>query len=179
MNRMPRKIATRRLLLRPFRRSDARKLPALLGDWDVARWLARAPHPYTVQDGRDWIKITRSIRRQRLGLSMAVVEKQDSALIGGIGLSFETGEVGYWFGKAYWGRGYATEAVSAITEAGLNEAEMPKLWAGVMPGNQASCRVLEKVGYRSQGVRPYEFRNRELSALYYRLQRWEWQQGLS
>ena len=60
---------------------------------------------------------------------------------------------------------------------GLNEAALPRLWAGVMPGNKASCRVLEKVGYRSHGTRPYRFRDFERAALYYRIQRWEWLGG--
>ncbi len=174
---IPRTIATQHLLLRPFKRRDARVLPDLLGDWDVARWLARAPHPYTLEDGRDWIKVSRSIRRRRLGISLAVVEQESGDLVGGVGLDFDSCEVGYWFGKAYWGQGYATEAVEALTDMGLGQAALPKLWAGVMPGNDASCRVLEKIGYRNHGTRPYRFRDFERAALYYRIQRWEWLGG--
>ena len=164
-----------RLVLRRYKRADAAVLPTLLDDWQVARWLARTPHPYTVKDGRDWIKIARSVLNRGKGYALAIVEKESGKLIGGVGLSLETGEIGYWFGRDHWGKGYATEVVEMVTQIGFGESELPKLWAMVLPGNDASRRVLEKVGYASSGTRPYAFRNGERTADYFHLQRWEWQ----
>ena len=173
--RIPTRYETERLYLRPFKRRDAAQLPELLDDWQVARWLARAPHPYTAEDGRGWVRISRRVLRREKGLPLAILRKRDDVLVGGVGLSFETGEIGYWFGQQHWGNGYATEVVSLMTGVGFVEAELPNLWAAVLPGNNASCRVLEKVGYRQRGTRPYPFRSVEREALFYQLQDWEWQ----
>ena len=57
-------------------------------------------------------------------------------------------EIGYWLGRAYWGRGIMTEAVSAVT-GWLFDAhpDVVRVWAGVFAWNPASARVLEKAGY--------------------------------
>jgi RimJ/RimL family protein N-acetyltransferase len=57
-------------------------------------------------------------------------------------------EIGYWIGRAYWGRGVATAAVRRF----VDEVEPCRpLHAGVALGNAASMRVLEKVGFRRTG----------------------------
>jgi N-methylhydantoinase B len=48
-------IETPRLRLRRFRDSDLEELVPLVGDWEVARWVSRVPHPYRETDGRAWI----------------------------------------------------------------------------------------------------------------------------
>ena len=51
--------------------------------------------------------------------------------------------VGYWLGRAYWGKGIATQAVAALLEIELTRP----LWAHVVKHNVASRRVLEKCGF--------------------------------
>jgi RimJ/RimL family protein N-acetyltransferase len=52
-------------------------------------------------------------------------------------------EIGYWFGREFWGRGIATEALSRFLRL---ETRRP-LWAGVIPTNTGSQRVLRKCGF--------------------------------
>jgi RimJ/RimL family protein N-acetyltransferase len=52
-------------------------------------------------------------------------------------------EVGYWIGRAFWGKGVATRALRAF----LEEVRERPLYAGVAEGNVASIRVLEKCGF--------------------------------
>ncbi|MEN3951059.1 GNAT family N-acetyltransferase [Iodidimonas sp. SYSU 1G8] len=169
-----RPIETVRLVLRPYKRADLPFIPALIGDWDVARWLSRAPFPYTDQDARDWLGISRRIRWWRRGLPYVMTRRDDGAVLGGIGVSFDDNEIGYWMGKPYWGNGYATEAVRGITERVFNRYGLKYLWAGVMPGNDKSCRVLERAGFGWQGTRRYRLRDGEGDVLYYRLERDVW-----
>ena len=65
-------------------------------------------------------------------------------------LSFERDgrrEVGYWIGRDHWGRGVATAALMAF----LGEDEARPLYAGVLPANAGSLRVLEKCGFAVVG----------------------------
>jgi len=56
-------------------------------------------------------------------------------------------EVGYWIGRDHWGRGVATAALMAF----LGEEESRPLYAGVLPANLGSLRVLEKCGFAVAG----------------------------
>jgi [ribosomal protein S5]-alanine N-acetyltransferase len=62
-----------------------------------------------------------------------------------------TGELGYWIGAAHWGRGYATEAVIAMTAYGFEQLDLVRIQAGVFEWNPASTRVLSKAGYQFEG----------------------------
>jgi RimJ/RimL family protein N-acetyltransferase len=76
-------------------------------------------------------------------------------LIGGCGIDpREDGpEIGYWLGVAYWGQGYATEAVRALVDYGFGELCHDTLAAGARVTNPASRRVLEKCAFQWTGVR--------------------------
>lgn len=79
-------------------------------------------------------------------------------IIGTIGLSnivrgaFLSCFLGYSLDAGYLNQGYMTEAVSLITEYAFTELKLHRIEANVMPRNKASLRVLEKNGYRSEGV---------------------------
>ncbi|MEN3974323.1 GNAT family N-acetyltransferase [Emcibacter sp. SYSU 3D8] len=163
-----RRIETERLVLRPYQRADLPFIPALIGDWDVARWLSRAPYPYTERDAKDWLGISRRIRWWRRGLPYVVIRREDGAVMGGVGVSFDDNETGYWLGQKYWGNGYATEAVRGISECVFSHFGLDYLWAGVMQGNERSCRVLEKAGFQWKGMRRYRLRDGEGDVHYYR-----------
>ncbi len=165
---------TARLEIRPYRKADLPGLPELIGDWEVARWLSRSPYPYTDDDARDWLRLSRRIRWQRKGLPCAIVRRSDGQLIGGIGINYSDGEIGYWLGRPYWGAGYATEAVGCVCRFALEEKRLRLLWAAAYPENKPSHRVLEKVGFEQDGHRPYRMRDGEADALYFKLTREKW-----
>ncbi len=56
-------------------------------------------------------------------------------------------EVGYWLGKEYWNKGYATEALKWILNYGFNELKLKQLWATYYAENTRSKHVLEKSGF--------------------------------
>ena len=59
--------------------------------------------------------------------------------------------LGYWLARPYWGRGLMTEAVRRYVRYALERLEVVRLTAEVFPWNEASARVLEKVGFRREG----------------------------
>ena len=72
----------------------------------------------------------------------------------GFGILEQTGDVelGYTLARAYWGRGYATEAAAACLEAGLAHIAAPRIVAVVDEDNEASLRVAERIGMTRIGT---------------------------
>jgi len=163
-------IETKRLNLRALRMSDARRVAQLCGDPAVARMILRAPLPYLPVAAEGWI-MTLAARKPLAEEFVYAVERKGE-LIGCIGVhktpavrlhasdatpgpadarhltADASFEVGYWFGRPYWGQGYATEALVAF----LAEAKaLGRLEAGHFVDNPASGRVLEKGGFAYTG----------------------------
>lgn len=142
-------LRTPRLLLRTWRRGDERALTAHANHRDVWRNLADFfPHPYTKADADAWIARVEADQSGSLHLAIVVDEP-----VGGIGVARLpdvgrlTGTVGYWLGPTARGRGYATEALSALVEHVFAQTDLQRLEARVFEWNPASCRVLEKAGF--------------------------------
>jgi RimJ/RimL family protein N-acetyltransferase len=89
-----------------------------------------------------------------------VVEKAGGEVVGscGFGLPSDASEVefGYVFGRAHWGKGYATEAALACMRYGFERLGFEEVVASVAPQNLASARVLEKVGFELRGMRRFD-----------------------
>jgi RimJ/RimL family protein N-acetyltransferase len=141
--------------LRPWRTED---LPALLRHADNPRVAANLrnlfPTPYTEADGRTWLTLATATEVGDLNWAIDVAGEA----VGGIGLTPQgdvnagTAEVGYWLGEPFWCRGLATAALATLTRHALGPLRYRRLFATVFEGNAASRRVLEKAGYRLEGV---------------------------
>jgi RimJ/RimL family protein N-acetyltransferase len=148
-------IETDRLTLVPLAAAHARELHLLLADWDVVRMLAVIPWPVQLADVEGFAGS--QARRADSTDFAIVVEKQAIGVCGvkhpGSGAPpRKMPRLGYWLGRPYWGRGYATEAVAALVEFAL--ATFPtaeRVGAGVFHDNPASRRVLDKLGFREVG----------------------------
>jgi RimJ/RimL family protein N-acetyltransferase len=142
-------IQTERLKLRPLRMSDAARVARFAGDPGVARMILRAPTPYLECAAEGWIMTLNA--RAPLGQDFVfAADIEGEGLVGVIGAhkSGDGFEVGYWFGRPYWGRGYATEALRGF----VSEAQsLGALQAGHFVDNPASGRVLEKGGFAYTG----------------------------
>lgn len=143
-------LKTARLVLRAPVRSDVPAMAALAGDRRVAENTARIPHPYSAADGLAAIAAI----NQTGGETVFAIEL-DGELIGLCGLDPrpDGGELGYWLGVPFWGRGYATEAAHAVIDYAFVELGHDVLQSGARVSNPASRRVLEKCGFQWSGVR--------------------------
>ena len=65
-----------------------------------------------------------------------------------IELKNDEGEIGYWIGVPYWGKGLIPEAVRKIMQHGFEELKLKVIWCGYFDGNEKSKRVQEKCGFR-------------------------------
>ena len=141
--------------IREWRPADAADLARLADDREI--WLGLRdlfPHPYGIGDAVAFIALAGSMDAQTY-FAIDV----DGVLAGGIGYTSRTdverigAEVGYWLGRAFWGRGIATAALRLVTaRAFAADPGLRRLWAVPFVTNIASARVLEKAGYTREGT---------------------------
>lgn len=151
--RAPPVIETERLILRRPVRADAAAKYEHSRDPDVARYMDWLPHASL----RDAVaSIDRAARRWANGeeYSWVITAKPEDTPIGSIGCAVEghAVELGYVLYRAYWGRGYATEAARAVFEWAASLEGVVRVWATCDVENLASVRVLEKIGMSREGV---------------------------
>jgi RimJ/RimL family protein N-acetyltransferase len=156
------KIRTERLLLRPFTAADAPKVQRLCSERDVAATTASIPHPYPPGAAAEWIATHRELHAKGEATVLAVTTAEEG-VVGAIGLRIELAhahaELGYWIGKPYWSRGFATEAARAVVRHGFGELALQRVFARHLSRNVASGRVLTKIGMKHEGrVRSHVFR---------------------
>jgi len=143
---------TPRLLLRPGFPEDAPALLGAIADEAIVRNLATAPWPYRMRDAEAFL----ASPRDPVLPSLLIFERGDSApeLVGSCGLGRRPSgavELGYWIGRRFWGRGYATEAGTALVDI-ARTLGLRQLEGSHLIDNPASARVLEKLGFLSTGL---------------------------
>lgn len=147
-------LQTAHLTLRSYTSADIPDLVRLAGAHEVAATTLRIPHPYTEQDGKDFIEACAA--KSEPETRYAITLSSDGQLCGGIGLRMDEphqrAELGYWLGVPYWGQGYATEAARAMIKYGFETLGLHRIYASYVPTNVASGRVLQKIGMLREGL---------------------------
>jgi RimJ/RimL family protein N-acetyltransferase len=135
--------------LRPYRPDDVDGLIAVADDPLVSRWMtAGFPSPYTRADAEWWVGQAVADAAPHNFVIVA-----NGAFAGGVGIQPLDGEshgvalFGYWLGRAYWGRGLATDAARTLARYALRDVGLRRLEASVFAPNTVSMRVLEKAGF--------------------------------
>jgi len=154
-------LCGRGVLLRPPRPSDYPQWAELRGG---SRDYLQPWEPAWAEDD-----LTRSAFRRRLGVyaremelgtawPLFVFDPEEEALMGAITLSnirrgvAETGTLGYWIGLPYAGQGVGTASAQAMLGFAFGALKLHRVEAACVPANQASRRVLEKAGFRHEGL---------------------------
>ena len=153
----PPELTTRRLVLRGLRLDDAARIQKLAGERAIAENTLLIPHPYKDGMAERWIRAQKDQFLKGREIIFALVPRRGKRLIGVVGLvlteKHSRGELGYWIGKPYWNRGYATEAAEAVLRYGFETLELNRIWAAHFGRNPASGRVLAKIGMSCEGTR--------------------------
>jgi [ribosomal protein S5]-alanine N-acetyltransferase len=143
-------IATERLLLRPFLPDDAPVVQRLVSAYEIAENTLLIPHPYPEGAAAEWIA-----RHGKTPNNYIYAVTLGGEAIGAIGLDVQPehdrGEIGYWLGVPYWGRGYMTEAGRAVLGWAFESLELHRVFAQHFTRNPASGRVLQKIGMTHEG----------------------------
>jgi RimJ/RimL family protein N-acetyltransferase len=141
------------VVLRPWQLGDVDAIVASCRDPETIRW-TRVPDPYSEDDARAWIERAQGAWAEGTA-SLAVVDRASDEVAvaltmwpAGQGIA----EFGYWAVPAFRGRGYTTRAVRLMARWALEGLGVARLQLGTMPGNAASERVAEKVGFQREGT---------------------------
>lgn len=151
-------IETERLILRPWRETEARSLFKYAKDPDIGPIAGWLPHT-SVENSLEIIRTVFSAPE-----TYAVVLKETGEPVGCCGIMFSNGlhtaeikncevEIGYWIGKPYWGQGLIPEAVRALLYRSFNDLQLNAVWCGYYDGNIKSKRVCEKSGFKYHHTR--------------------------
>lgn len=155
MKKLP-TLQSERLTLRPFNLSDAKIVQALAGTKYVAKTTLYIPHPYEEGEAEKWINTHEEDFIKNKAVTLAITDKEEKHVIGAITLGlnkiYDHGEIAYWIGKEYSGKGYCTEAARRLIRYGFKEENLNRIYARYMDNNPASGRVMEKIGMKYEGT---------------------------
>jgi ribosomal-protein-alanine N-acetyltransferase len=148
-------LETKRLVLRPFKLSDAPRVQLLAGDRAIADTTLNIPHPYKDGDAEQWIGTHKPKYEKGKLANFAIILKRTNELIGAVGLvinnRFNHAEMGYWIAKDHWNQGYCTEAAKRVLEYGFTVKKLNKIFASYMKRNPSSGRIMKKIGMKKEG----------------------------
>ncbi|SFE42392.1 GNAT family N-acetyltransferase [Thermophagus xiamenensis] len=148
------KLQHQQVRLRQLKQSDVSQLAQLLNNPKILDNLRDSiPFPYFESDALKFVDLCNKMDPLR---NFAI--EYDGQLVGTIGLEQETdvyrlsGQLGYWIGEPFWGKGIATTAVNLMVDYGFKSLELIRIHACVFSFNKASQRVLEKNGFKLEGI---------------------------
>ena len=167
-------MKTERILLRPWRDSDAETLFKYASDPDVGPRAGWPPH----KNVEESLEIIQTVFHN--DTNWAIELKTTHEVIGAIGygpscdcqLPAREGEplCGYWIAKPYWNQGICTEALRLMLDYIRQNTDIPSLISGHFIDNPASGRVMEKCGFVPTGETcidesQYQGKNRPIRVL--------------
>ncbi|GEM_PF-1268685 len=113
------------------------------------------PEPYPEDGAQVFVGLFVPLLEQGVEFPYMILENDHFVGMTGItrvDFSTMTGEVGYWLGEPFWGKGMASRALALTTEMGFMIVGLEKILGIVLSRHLASMRVLEKVGYECTGT---------------------------
>lgn len=113
---------------------------------------------FTVEGQREAIREGLADRDAGRSWAFGIFERSTGGMVGRIALSsivrgaWQNANVGYWVARDRNGRGYCTEALSTAVTLAFDRLQLHRVQAAIMPRNGASLRVVEKNGFRMEGM---------------------------
>jgi ribosomal-protein-alanine N-acetyltransferase len=160
-NRTDNELQTDRLVMRPPQMRDfdqwaklRRDSQAFLSPWEP-EWSRDHLSSRAYRNRVVWAE--RAIR-QGEAYPLFLFRRKDGQIIGGVTLSnirrqpAQAATLGYWVGEAYAMQGYMTEALKVVRDHAFTALDLSRLEAGCLPENIASRRLLERCGFKYEGI---------------------------
>ena len=176
-------LAADRVSLRMLRDEDVPALFEIFGDAEAMKYWSW-PAFTDVSEARRLLEDIRGYAAAGTLFQWGIARNDDGAVIGTTTLfqidrAHRRGEIGFALARAAWGKGYASEAVSRLIRYAFEELDLHRLEADPDPENDASIRVLERQGFKREGLlrERYILNGQAMDAAYYGLLRREWKSG--
>jgi RimJ/RimL family protein N-acetyltransferase len=150
-------LKTERLILRPWRITDAPDLREICDVFEVAQFLGRTPFPLSLEDAQTYLKLRIEGRCDGCDRAMgfAITLGEGGRFIGSCGLrihdAHQRAEMGYFMHPQHHRKGYVTEACRAVLRFAFDDLGMRRVAADYQRRNAASARVLQKLGFTIEG----------------------------
>jgi len=146
-----------RLMLRDFVAEDHRAVHAYASDAEVTRFTDWGANSIAETHAFLAGAVAQREAAERAEFTLAAVQIDSGTLIGSgvIGVTsahHRRGELGYVVNRDYWSQGYATEVAKLLVQFGLEHLRLRRIEGTCDPANQASARVLQKVGLSYEGL---------------------------
>lgn len=165
-------IETERLVLKEINLANLEEMFELYSDPEVLKYTGESAIGTVTEMAEAIQERIENYRKYGYG-RWATFLKEDMQFIGWAGLAylpeFDEIDLGYRFFPKFWGKGFATEASIAILDHGFNQLKLDRIIAIALEENQASLRVMEKVGMQFEKRAPYE--EGSVDAIWYKLEK--------
>lgn len=154
-------LTTERLILRELIPGDAEAVFRIRGDYEVTRYNSGAAYE-RIDQAADLIAAIAQGYQNEMELRWGITFRGEDTVIGMCGFNYwmrrdYRASVGYDLARAYWGQGVMTEAMQAVISFGFERMKLNRIEADADGRNTASHRVLEKIGFRVEGVQRQQF----------------------
>lgn len=164
-------LNTERLQIRTYTPDDIDAVYEIINDKQIYKMTQHMPHPYPKEQVEVWIKFVLKNIDYGNGIECGIFKgKQYIGNIGLVNLDFQNknGELTYFIGTNHVGKGYATEAARAMCLYGFGILELERIQARCFNQNDASKRVMEKIGFSYEGIaRKQVFKEEHYLDIYY------------
>jgi RimJ/RimL family protein N-acetyltransferase len=178
------KLETDRLNLIPLSEDDAETIYSNVKEYEIAKWLINLPHPYPEDGAIKFIRETNELMKKGNSYELAIRLKSTNELIGVMAFckvdkKNRNSELGYWITQKYWNSGFASEAAKRILEFGFNVLNLERVFAKCVPENEASKKVMEKIGMQYEGTMRHEIlkENQYYDMCYYGIIIQDWKEN--
>ena len=131
---------------------DARRFFEILNSPNFVYFPAK---PKTIKAEQEFLRNNAALRQSREQFNYSIL--LNGKVVGATGIHIDPrrnycGEIGYFVDEAYWGRGFACEAVRQLEEIAFNELGVIRIEINMLKQNKASEGVAIKCGYRKEGI---------------------------
>lgn len=150
-------LETLRLRLRLPELSDTLEIQKTASMREIADTMISLPHPYPAGEAERYISRKQNEREAGSSATFIIEKKVEKGFCGLIEVrdidhEHSQGELSFWLAQKAWGNGYMSEVVQAVVRYGFEVLNLNRLYAYHMLRNPATGRVLEKNGFKQEGL---------------------------
>jgi RimJ/RimL family protein N-acetyltransferase len=150
-------VETPHLRLRTVEPADAESIQKAAKAREISDTMISIPHPYPEGEAERYVKRQMEGRQAGHSMAFAIEHKEDEKFLGVLELrkidaEHLLAEMSFWLIPEVWGQGYMSEVVQVVIKYAFEDLGLNRLYAYCMVRNPATGRVLEKNGFRQEGL---------------------------